>query len=372
MQKILYLTATNWWWAKQRPQFIAEGLSEFYKITYTFPKIYKTRNIVKCENVTNPNLELNQVFKLPMDRIRWVRSLNRILLILQLRSIIPLYDIIWITHPNIYKQIKSILPANPRIVYDCMDDYLEFPNTKRNKKAAKETFDNEKALVIISEVLIFSAEHLKNKVIARYELLRNYLIVNNAVSKEFLLQINDELFHFPGIHDHKDHIKLVYTGTISAWFDFDLVVRSLNDFDNIIYILAGPLEINIPSNSRIIYLGSISHQNIKKIYNIADAFVMPFHDEELIRSVDPVKVYEYISGCKPIIVLKYSGTDKFEDFVYRYSSPEEYITLVGQLSEGIMKMKKSTDDCNAFTSTNTWEKRVKEIVSRLTGKPDKT
>jgi len=372
MQKILFLTATDWWWAKQRPQFIAEGLSEFYKITYTFPRTYKTRNIVKCQKATNPNLELDQVFKLPLDRFRLIRSINRMLLLLQLRPIIPLYDIIWITHPDIYKQIKSILPLNTSIVYDCMDDYLEFPNTKRNKKEASGIFNNERMLVNNANILIFSAEYLRNKVLARYESQKKCSIVNNAVSKEFLLRSDDEQYSFPGFHDFKGHIKLVYTGTISAWFDFDLIIRSLKRFDNIVYILAGPLEIKVPSNSRIIYLGPLSHQNIKKLYNIADAFIMPFHDEELIRSVDPVKVYEYISGCKPVIVLKYSGTDKFKDFVYRYSNPEEFIALVGQLSERNLKLKKSKEECNVFTRANTWESRVKEIVFGLTPKPEKT
>ncbi|MCJ7449541.1 MAG: hypothetical protein MUO72_17840 [Bacteroidales bacterium] len=368
MQKILYLTATNWWWAKQRPQFIAEGLSEFYKITYIFPKIYKTGNIVKYQEDTNPNLELHQVYKLPLDRFSLIRFINRMLLMLQLRSIIPLYDIIWITHPNIYKQIKAILPVNTRIIYDCMDDHLEFPNTKRNKKEAHEIFDSEKVLVNNADVLIFSAEYLKNKVLARYGSQKNCLIINNAVSKEFLCQTDDEWYSFPGIHDYKGYIKLVYTGTISAWLDFGIIKESLSRFGNIVYLLAGPREVNIPLNDRIIYLGLVKHEEINGLLSYSDALVMPFLNCELIRSVDPVKVYEYISICKPAIILKYGETDKFKDFVYRYSNPAEYFELVGQLAKGNLKVKKTAEECNAFVKANTWESRVKEIVVRLEDK----
>jgi glycosyltransferase involved in cell wall biosynthesis len=371
MQKILYLTATNWWWAKQRPQFIAEGLSDFYKITYVFPKTYRTSNIVKYPEVKNPNLELCQFIKLPLDRFGVIKFVNKLLFILQLRSMIPLYDIIWITHPDIYRQIDSELPVRSVIVYDCMDDHLEFPDVKRDKKKSSEIFSNEKKLLNIADVLIFSAEYLKNKVMTRYESEKQCSVINNAVSKEFLNREDDERYSFSGIDDYEGHIKLVYTGTISAWFDFELVLRSLEKFKNIVYILAGPSEINIPLNSRIRYSGPLSHKSIKKMYNIADAFIMPFRKEELIRSVDPVKVYEYISGCKPVIVLKYEGTDKFEDFVLRYSTPEEYFSLVGQLVEGNLKMKKSAEECDAFANANTWENRVKEIVFRLKDKCDK-
>jgi len=38
--KILYLMHVDWEWIKQRPQFIAEGLSKFYDVHVFFPVSY--------------------------------------------------------------------------------------------------------------------------------------------------------------------------------------------------------------------------------------------------------------------------------------------------------------------------------------------
>ena len=366
-KKIFYLTTTNWWWAKQRPQFIAEGLSKFYKVTYVYPKTYGNRKNAGIPTDISTDLELLQIFKLPLNRFRLIRFLNRSLFLLQILPFISRYNFFWFSHPIIYNQIKRVLPNHSVIVYDCMDDHLEFPSVKRNKKQLTELFESEKNLVNIADTLIFSAEHLKDIVISRYKSARDYSVINNAVSKEFIWPLRDKDLISQDFTKYDNHFKLVYTGTISAWFDFDLILESLKTFPNIVYFLAGPAEINIPSHERIIYLGPVSHTKIKSLFGISDALVMPFRDNDLVRSVNPVKIYEYIAGCKLSIILKYPETDKFRDFVYLFSTTEEYLTLISRLIEGILQMKKTSEECVAFCCQNTWDERIKEIIQILDG-----
>ena len=41
MKKILYLMHVPWGWIKQRPHFIAENLSKYYKVNVFYKKAYK-------------------------------------------------------------------------------------------------------------------------------------------------------------------------------------------------------------------------------------------------------------------------------------------------------------------------------------------
>jgi teichuronic acid biosynthesis glycosyltransferase TuaH len=366
MKKILYLTATNWWWAKQRPQFIAEGLSNFFDVTYVYPKIYRVSNIKKGKiPVNNKNLHLTKIFKLPFERYRIIKRINDLLFNLQIRNRINGFDIIWIAHPIIYRQLKSVIPGKIPLIYDCMDDLIEFPAIKRNSELASQAMKSEKELIDNAAHVFFSCAYLKNRISDRYKYVKSSSVVNNGISKERAYSNVPEPELVSIIEPYRDFVKLTYTGTISEWFDFELITESLRKFNNIIYIMAGPAEVRIPRDERIIYLGPLKHEKINGLLNISDALIMPFKDCELIRSVDPVKVYEYVSSGKPAIVLKYGETDKFKEYVYLYSEGEEYFELVRQISERHLKPKQNRDNCLAFASENNWEKRVEKIVSQL-------
>ena len=91
-------------------------------------------------------------------------------------------------------------------------------------------------------------------------------------------------------------------------FPNDLIIKSLGYIPNIQYLLFGPAETKIPKHHGIIHCGPIEHQFVPSIMSMADTLVMPFKISELVRSVDPVKVYEYICSGKPALVVGYEET----------------------------------------------------------------
>ncbi|MBU3917318.1 hypothetical protein KKA14_17435 [bacterium] len=95
------------------------------------------------------------------------------------------------------------------------------------------------------------------------------------------------------------------------------------------------------------------------------ALIMPFQINELIKSVNPVKVYDYIYSCKPVIVARYDETARFEDFIHLYCTPEEYMVKLEMLVANNLQMKKNSDECLSFVSENTWAARVEQILTVL-------
>ena len=107
------------------------------------------------------------------------------------------------------------------------------------------------------------------------------------------------------------------------------------------------------------------YKKIFPIIQLSYALVMPFVVNELIRSVNPVKLYEYIYSGKPVIAARYEETEKFGDFVYLYKDSSDFIRIV----ETINKANKDEDyltKCRDFVMSNTWESRCKVINNALT------
>ena len=367
IRKILYLTNTDWNWAKQRPQFIAEGLSDYYEVDYFSQYGYRKKNLL-AENPENEHkfrLKIGRLFSLPLSRFLIIRKINEILGVLQLAFRINHYDLIWITYPSIYWLVRPLITNKSKIVYDCMDDFAEFHNIKRCPALFTRILNGEKQLCQRSDLVFASSGYLKNKLRTRYLNINEPVVINNAISLRLLNYKCATINGLLNPEKYKGYCKLIYIGTISEWFDFDIILKSLDRFENIIYFLFGPLEIIIPSNPRIKYFGTVPHNFLPAIFDFADALIMPFKNSELIYSVDPVKLYEYISFYKISIIPGLPETQKFKDYVCLYNNFSEYVDLVDKLRNKQLMPKKSRIDHELFTRENTWEKRLDAIVTNF-------
>ena len=91
---------------------------------------------------------------------------------------------------------------------------------------------------------------------------------------------------------------------------------------------------------------------------------MPFQDNQIIESVDPVKLYEYINFNKDILSVEYDEIERFNSFVHFYKTYENYIAQLRELMQA--KSVKYTDaDRKEFLEKNSWLERVREVNSLL-------
>lgn len=350
--KILYLMHVDWNWIKQRPHFIAEKLHEsgveinVYYTTY----FYKDKLTVNGRG----DLSINRIQRLPFSRFKIIKSINEKLykhLILKLLKKNK-YDYVYITHPSLY-----LTEINIPIIYDCMDDILAFNN---NVESNMIMFEKECSLVNNAKYVLFTAEHLKATVLNRFKLENSskYLISNNAI--ELPEVINQEEKFDLGTNNR---IKLVYIGTITEWFDFEMLKRM--DSSKYEFHLFGPvynIKQNFPSN--FIIHGTVPREKIFSIMQASDILIMPFCVTELIKSVNPVKLYEYIFSCKPVITVKYGESEKFSDFVYFYENGDvnSFVECIEKIVNNDMAAKNSSNNCKSFVNNNTWLKRTKDIL----------
>jgi glycosyltransferase involved in cell wall biosynthesis len=363
MKRVLYLIHLPWGWVKQRFHFIAEGLTEHFDVRIIYEKQYIYKNkLVQHERTAN--LTIQEVFKLPYVASAFFLKLNSAIVRSQLRKIIDGYDFVWLTHPNLVDRIKGILPKRIKVIYDCMDDYLEFSYVKSHPRFFKMTFENEKKLIETSDIIFSSSDSLKRKLCERYGSDEKIHVINNGISLDESAGKTVVDAKMPGEIVGALNMrgaKIVYIGGISDWVDFDLLLSSLEVCTDITYLLFGPSEIKIPEHERLLYLGPIQHKYVFAVMERADALVMPFKINELVLSVNPVKLYEYIYSCKPSIAVRYGETEQFGDYVYLYSSKEDYLEIVSRIAGRRLPLKMGCETYRRFAADNTWKKRAKKI-----------
>lgn len=353
-------------WAKQRPQFLAEYLSKTFDIELATLESFRRKNLRN----ENPNLPHLPVFTIPFGhKSKKVRILNSVLVSSLLAKWLKEKKIIWLTHPKLWPMVKSSLETSQWVVYDCMDNAAEFPREKKNTNLQTELMVAEKELMERANLILFSAQNLQKTLLKRYSLpfeSQKHYVVNNGIVNSIAELAKDtaESENF----EISNHIwRITYVGTISEWFDFQLILKTLNQFVKLEVQLFGPAEVEIPVHPRLHYHGPIPHQQVFEELQKSDGLIMPFKITPLIESVNPVKLYEYIAAGKPIFAPSYQESLPFEPFVFLYKDESEWFGLINSLEAGQLKVKGLIKDRIDFCFQNTWEKKAEFITDLLQG-----
>ncbi|MBR2781481.1 MAG: hypothetical protein IKD81_08750 [Eubacteriaceae bacterium] len=354
--KILYLMNIEWHWIKQRPHYIAEGLSENDTVFVYYPYSWHRQGKGYVENATD-RFTPRRYFNIPfIYRSAFLNKLNT----LYLRAFFALVilfkrpDVIWIAKPQDIDYIPRNVRA--RIVYDCMDDHYSMQGDENILRC-------EKLLTQRCGAVFASSISLMDKLRSRYGLCENVHLIRNGY--------NPSLGALPEYRPSKETFDLCYVGTVSSWFDFGLMEKILDRFENVRINIIGPVEAvisdeaeKLAKDSRVKFFGSVEHSKLPEYIGDSDCFLLPFQINDIIRSVDPVKLYEYISFGRNILSVHYEEIDRFEPFVYFYDNCGEALAQL----EKMMKepaLRYSKEKADEFLKDNTWKSRVEAVESIL-------
>ncbi|MDR2409327.1 MAG: glycosyltransferase [Bacteroidales bacterium] len=357
MKKIFYFMHVDWNWIKQRPHFLSEGLSKYFDIEVRYERNFiHNKRLTYNQKKETEHLKIRSIKRLPFNRFYIIYILNSIISKMFLWRSTRNADFIWVPSPLYFPYYKK--RKNQIVVYDCMDNMLGF-NQKKSLKRRIEKY--EKRLVKQADIIISTSEYLRDILVNRYNLKKNIHVINNAIftddsSSELVLPQSIQI-----CFENNTFFKIVYIGTIAEWFDFDLLISSVKQNEKIKYFLFGPCEIDIPKHPQIEIVGPIEHKYIYPVMQQADCLIMPFIINELIRSVNPVKAYEYIYAHKPVIMPHYGESEKFADYIYLYDTPQKYHAFITKLVNQYLTPKNSYEAHKKYALQNTWDCRIAEI-----------
>lgn len=343
----------------QRPHFIARHLSARHDLMVLCP-FSRIRKV----------LTHNSRFGIRIFRIVLVR-LSPLLVYILSRQVLRAYiwmlmrffrpDYIWLTHPELlnYLPVTISIP----ILYDCMDDALAF-DTDSQKKMHLEKM--ERQLAAKAAHIFCSSRNLMYKIHQRTGCMDKCTLVYNAFEPVYSEHDVPSAAPIPKLLDYH---SVGYIGTISPWMDFGALIYCLEHNQQLHIHLVGPVDkVDISlwqQHDRLHFYGPVQHHLLQAYANCFDVLIMPFRITELIRSVDPVKLYEYIYFNKAIISVRYQEIIRFSDFVSFYSDYDELSQIIWSMITVGFKPKYTSSDREAFLQINTWSNRVDKVESVL-------
>jgi len=370
MEKILFVSLLDWYFTKQRPQHLAELLSKNNKVEYVCHVSWNTKNIRnhdENELISNnfsisDTLKIRRLKYLPFNKLKPIALINNFLYKIMIEIIVYRYkpDILWLTHPEQYNLIPKLF--NGKIIYDCMDNYSKF---SKDRVVEKHIDALERKLVNKVNFIITSSNGLKNKISCINSNLKIVVIKNATDFEYFNSYIN--------LHEKRDkesigisvNKKIIgYFGGISSWFDVDLLLFLANNYKGCDFVIVGPISNKsvIPKTAKadnIKFIGPKEYKKLAAYLYCFDVCIMPFIVNDLIKDVNPVKLYEYLSMGKPVVVPDYSEIKEFAEYVYLASGYEDFSKKIGQaLAENDACIIKKRI---CFAKANTWENRVDSI-----------
>lgn len=356
-KKVLFLMNVDWNWIKQRPHFIAEGLSDSYDVTVVYRYRYRRQGYQKRRE-KNFSGNVRKLYLIPkLDKFKFLKPINDFIRKYTIRKLLKDegFECIYVNSP---KQ-EMLIPKwyTGKVIYDCMDDHIALAE---NKKDRENCYVLEKKLLDKCDELVVTSNTLKKVLMERYPVMNinNITLIRNGYSGEIfdVKKMNTKY--------KDDKFIFAYFGTISEWFNFDVIIESLKKFKNIEYWIIGPIlgKVQFPKDSRIKYLGTVEHDDLYEATKKANCYIMPFKLNDIVVSVDPVKLYEYINFNKNIMTVEYDEIERFRPFVNFYKDTPSYLDAIEKLlTDG--KIKYSNEDRIEFLRNNSWQKRVEQVVS---------
>lgn len=349
-KKILYLMGIDWYWIKQRPQIIAEMLDKDYDVTAAYYK-----EVFLKLSLRQDKDELDKSYAIPAipyrDKSKFAFLIQKFFFRVLIKKI-KKFDIIWICHPLLFRYIPK--DYSGKIVYDCMDNHEALCGDVKIRSMIHKT---EKRLVQRANVIYASSNGLLEKMEHLGGGGKSVLVRNGFISQEI---------HEPVKPVHKEKYRIGYFGTIAEWMDFSLLLESLEKNPSVEYHLWGPAaNIKIPQHPRIVMEGVIEHRQLWEKVKEMDCLIMPFQVNDIIRDVDPVKLYEYISMGKAVISVWYEEVERFRPFVYFYENGKQLHELLNDLCDENFKTNYTYLEQKAFLEQNSWSVRYYDMITMI-------
>jgi glycosyltransferase involved in cell wall biosynthesis len=263
---------------------------------------------------------------------------------------------------NIY--YAAILPFLSRslLLYDCNDDHLAFPDTP--PWARKYFLGLARSADLVIAVSTRLAEILGEAGV------RGVRLVGNGVDYDLFRSAAES-----GVPDDMRALArpvIGYSGAVAQWFDFELLDLVAESFPRASIVMVGPVfgpqaaELAATASRRgnVFHLGAKPYEKLGGYIAAMDVCIIPLKVNDLMRSADPNKLYEYAACGRPIVTMKHSeDLEPLRGMIHLAGSRLEFIEEIRlALASGA-----NQETLLEFARKRSWQARADEIVSLVRG-----
>jgi GT2 family glycosyltransferase/polysaccharide pyruvyl transferase WcaK-like protein len=243
-----------------------------------------------------------------------------------------------------------------RLAYDCMDEWENFPGIERGLLEA------EVRLVGACDLLVVTAQRLADKW-QKYD--RPMVLARNAVDYQFYA----DRCRPNVVLSNVQHPTVGYYGAIADWFDIELMTYLARQRPQYTFVLLGgvfDMDVSaLRSLPNVRLLGQQPYEHMPQYLYHFDACIIPFKLNPITEATDPVKLYEYLSGGKPVVSVALPELRPYHDLVYIATDPADFVAkLDAAVAEDDRELAARR---RALARSHTWESRYRAIETGLVG-----
>jgi len=310
--KIVWFSEIKWSYLRTRKQHILANFSSSDEILFIEPASFNLKNKFNIsiekniKYVTVPQLQNSDIsfinylihftplkFCLIFLSRLWMNRLFEKLNFIP--DVIITSNIFWIHYIQNFSKKYNI-----KVIYDCNDNPLAFPNALNCKNYFNKTLDYASHIIVPHrsyKKFIFEKYH--NKID----------IISNGVDSEL------ENFKSQKIEKLENIDKIVmYIGSIDTRIDYELINYLANDLTDFSFVFIGDLKRQVISkfntllnnHNNIHHFDSINYYEMGAYLSYAKICIIPFLRTNLSKSILPNKVFEYSLLKKPFIMTDFN------------------------------------------------------------------
>lgn len=156
----------------------------------------------------------------------------------------------------------------------------------------------------------------------------------------------------------------VYVGTLGEWFDFELFNSVAQSLPDVAFVLIGPDTLareKVRPLSNVHIIGSKKHQELPQYLHNANVGIIPFdvlNHAELIGSVNPLKLYEYMACGLPVVSMNWEE-------LRLINSPAILCNTTSEFSSAVKKSIEEETDKSLYieyAKKHDWEKSFNNLL----------
>ena len=230
--------------------------------------------------------------------------------------------ILWVYRPEYFFGLKYF--NYRKLVFDLTDDLACYRGEKDNAYYHKVKCIN--GLIEKSNLVIVTAKTLFERYQSKAG--RKIFHVPNGVDLELFSKASKET---PADLRNIKRPIIGFVGVLFSFIDYDLITYLADKNKDYSVVLVGPVERwgtresieKLKERKNIYLLGKKNKEEIPSYISQFDVCMNPFKVDQVSRSVNPVKVYEYLACGKPVVsvkmeALKEEKVSKMIDFADSY------------------------------------------------------
>jgi glycosyltransferase involved in cell wall biosynthesis len=276
-------------------------------------------------------------------------------------GIVPSESVFWV-YPKNYHAPEAIERFRPaRVVIDVIDDHRAWPGV--TDAECEHLTDNYRALLANADMAFANCEPVVESMRGFFPEIR---LVPNGCDEQVNSKVPEHDPAFQGFAA-STRCKIGFVGNLEKKIDIELIGKVASNFPECMVVLLGsthanPDVLSLLEHPNVLMPGVVPYQYVGAWVSRFDVGIIPHLDMELTRSMNPLKLYMYLSCRVPVVSTEIYNIDRSSSLVRMASSHEAFIEQVGSVLGGA----RPTDaEFEAYIQANGWVTRFQSHMDEL-------